>query len=66
VARMVERNPSIRYVEVAGASHYVHDDAPDTFNAYVRAFVQPLLGPHGWRPHQQSPAIGGAHQEKIS
>jgi pimeloyl-ACP methyl ester carboxylesterase len=66
VARMVERNPSIRYAEVAGASHYVHDDAPDTFNAYVRAFVQPLLGPHGWRPHQQSPAIGGAHQEKIS
>lgn len=66
VARMVERNPHIRDVAVPGASHYVHDDAPDSFNAHVRDFVEPLLGPHGWRSHQQSPAISGAHQEKIS
>jgi len=64
VARMVERNPNIREVAIAGASHYVHDDAPAVFNTHVRAFVEPLLGADGWVPHQQSPAATSvAYQE---
>jgi len=64
VARMVERNPNIREIAVASASHYVHDDAPAVFNAHVRAFVEPLLGTDGWASHQQSPATTSvAHQE---
>ena len=67
VARMAERNPHIRDVAVAGASHYVHDDAPAVFNAHVRAFVDSLLGPQGWVSHHQSPAATTVpHQEKIS
>jgi pimeloyl-ACP methyl ester carboxylesterase len=65
VARMVERNPNIREIAVAGASHYVHDDAPASFNAQVRSFVESLLGPESWVPHQQSPAATSvAHQEQ--
>jgi pimeloyl-ACP methyl ester carboxylesterase len=64
VARMTERNPHIREIAVAGASHYVHDDAPAVFNALVRAFVEPMLGMNGWVSHQQSPATASvAHQE---
>ena len=33
------RNPAFNHVTVAGASHYVHDDAPDLFAGLVEAFL---------------------------
>jgi pimeloyl-ACP methyl ester carboxylesterase len=36
---MAERQPLVRWREVAGAGHYVHDDAPDTFIRLVTAFL---------------------------
>jgi pimeloyl-ACP methyl ester carboxylesterase len=43
VMMMCERNPNIRAVTIAGAGHYVHDDAPAEFNSHVREFLTPLL-----------------------
>jgi len=48
VAQMSQRNPAISAVTVPGASHYVHDDMPEVFNAQVRDFLLPRLGPDGW------------------
>lgn len=44
VSTMCGRNPNIRAVSVAGAGHYVHDDAPVEFLMHVREFLTPLLG----------------------
>ena len=35
-------NPNIRTVEVADASHYVHDDQSEVFNALVSRFLGEL------------------------
>lgn len=35
-------NPNIRTVEVADASHYVHDDQSEVFNALVSGFLREL------------------------
>jgi len=37
---MTRRNPLISSVTVPGASHYVHDDAPDLFNQHLRRFIE--------------------------
>lgn len=39
VAEMIRVNPLIDAVTVAGASHYVHDDAPDVFAQHVSRFL---------------------------
>jgi len=44
VSAVCNRNPNIRAVSVAGAGHYVHDDAPGDFLAHVDLFLTPLLG----------------------
>ena len=44
VSAVCSRNPNIRAVSVAGAGHYVHDDAPGAFLAHVERFLTPLLG----------------------
>ena len=44
VTTMCARNPNIRAISIAGAGHYVHDDAPAEFHAQVREFLTPLLG----------------------
>lgn len=36
---MAERLPKLTHVPVEGAGHYVHDDAPEFFNATVRRFL---------------------------
>jgi len=38
-AEMSRRNPHIVWQDVAGASHYVHDDNPDGFEAALDAFL---------------------------
>ncbi|GAQ59789.1 alpha/beta fold hydrolase [Streptomyces scabiei] len=38
-AEMARRNPRIRTVEVPGAGHYVHDDAPDLFHDHLAGFL---------------------------
>jgi len=43
VERMMQRNPYIRSLTVAGASHYVHDDAPDVFNKEVERFLSAIV-----------------------
>lgn len=43
VTTLCARNPNIRAVEIPGAGHYVHDDAPGEFLARVRDFLTPLL-----------------------
>jgi pimeloyl-ACP methyl ester carboxylesterase len=43
VAAVCSRNSNIRAVSVAGAGHYVHDDAPGEFLAHVADFLTPLL-----------------------
>lgn len=43
VTRMCACNANIRAVGVAGAGHYVHDDAPAEFATHVRDFLIPLL-----------------------
>lgn len=37
--RMAQRQPRLRWAEVPGAGHYVHDDRPDEFVARVVAFL---------------------------
>lgn len=39
---MSASNPHVRTVEVAGASHSVHDDQGEVFNALVAAFLESL------------------------
>jgi len=41
-AEMTRRNPLIRAVDVAGAGHYVHDDAPDVFRDHLTGFLRSL------------------------
>jgi pimeloyl-ACP methyl ester carboxylesterase len=36
---MAEANPNVRWVEIADAGHYVHDDQPEVFHRVVRAFL---------------------------
>ncbi|MFF2654944.1 alpha/beta fold hydrolase [Streptomyces sp. NPDC058045] len=36
---MAERNPRVRTLEIPGAGHYVHDDAPDLFSAAIEQFL---------------------------
>lgn len=36
---MAEANPHVRWVEIADAGHYVHDDQPEAFHRVVRAFL---------------------------
>lgn len=42
VDRMCTSNPRIRSVTIAGATHYVHDDAPAQFASAVERFLEPL------------------------
>ncbi len=42
VAAMSEANPHIRTVEIADASHYVHDDQSERFNAVVTGYLAGL------------------------
>lgn len=39
VSQMVSSNPHIEAVTVAGATHYVHDDAPEVFIEHVTCFL---------------------------
>lgn len=39
VLEMEQRNPRITHASVAGASHYVHDDRAEHFNALVAGFL---------------------------
>ncbi|MEW2116110.1 alpha/beta hydrolase [Streptomyces sp. NPDC005474] len=39
-AEMVRRNPLIRTVDIPGAGHYVHDDAPDLFHQHLTGFLR--------------------------
>ena len=41
--QMAERQPRLRWQEIAGAGHYVHDDAPEAFLAAVRRFLREAL-----------------------
>ena len=36
---MAEANPHVRWIEIADAGHYVHDDQPEVFHRVVRAFL---------------------------
>ncbi|WP_079053726.1 alpha/beta fold hydrolase [Streptomyces graminilatus] len=36
---MAARNPRVRAVEIPGAGHYVHDDAPDAFHHQIAQFL---------------------------
>ncbi|MFI0822047.1 alpha/beta fold hydrolase [Streptomyces sp. NPDC021098] len=38
-AEMTARNPRVRTVEMPGAGHYVHDDAPDAFHHHLELFL---------------------------
>jgi len=49
VAQMEERNEAIAAVSVPGASHYVHDDAPDIYARHISDFLSPRLRPDGWK-----------------
>lgn len=43
--RMVTRRPDTRLVDIAGAGHWIHDDAPDAMAAAIGAFLtDPALG----------------------
>jgi pimeloyl-ACP methyl ester carboxylesterase len=37
---MTLRNPRIRLVDVPGAGHYVHDDAPEPFHHHFTRFLR--------------------------
>lgn len=37
------KKPDIQFIEVAGASHYVHDDQPDLFNKTVNKFLNKMV-----------------------
>ena len=41
---MVRVNPGIQLAEIAGASHYVHDDQLDSFNRTLREWLDDLSG----------------------
>ncbi|MEV4976664.1 alpha/beta fold hydrolase [Streptomyces scopuliridis] len=41
-AEMSTRNPLIQSVEIPGAGHYVHDDAPDAFHDVIEQFLSSL------------------------
>lgn len=41
-AEMTVRNPLVRAVEIPGAGHYVHDDAPDAFHQQLQQFLTSL------------------------
>jgi len=45
VTEMQRRNAYIQSLTVAGASHYVHDDAPAAFVRHVRRFLSATLRP---------------------
>jgi pimeloyl-ACP methyl ester carboxylesterase len=36
---MADANPHVRWVEIADAGHYVHDDQPEAFHRVVRSFL---------------------------
>jgi len=36
---MAEANPRVRWVEIADAGHYVHDDQPEVFHRVAREFL---------------------------
>ncbi|GGL08191.1 alpha/beta fold hydrolase [Streptomyces flaveus] len=40
MAAMTQRNPRIHTVEIPGAGHYVHDDAPDLFHHRLTRFLR--------------------------
>jgi len=42
VAQMKERKPDLKVVEIADASHYVHDDQSQIFNDVVQAFLKQI------------------------
>ncbi|WP_459853611.1 alpha/beta fold hydrolase [Dongia sp. agr-C8] len=41
---MAKRNENLRWVEIARASHYVHDDNPEDYNREVSAFLSAVAG----------------------
>jgi len=41
-AEMSTRNPRVRTVEIPGAGHYVHDDAPGAFHRHLEEFLTSL------------------------
>jgi esterase len=45
LAAMQEQNSNIRTVEIAGASHYVHDDQSDAFNRIVAGYLREMTKP---------------------
>lgn len=45
LAMMQEQNSNIRTVEIAGASHYVHDDQSDAFNRIVAGYLRDMTKP---------------------
>lgn len=47
-AAMTAANPYVRACEIAGATHYVHDDQPDVFNRILRSWLDGLDDP-AWR-----------------
>lgn len=49
VEALEARNPVLTHATVAEASHYVHDDAPETFARLVEGFLAGLKACHGAR-----------------
>ena len=47
VLEMERRNPRFTHATVDRASHYVHDDAPDIFNALVAGWLSGLRSASG-------------------
>lgn len=45
LAAMQEQNSQIRTVEIADASHYVHDDQSDAFNRIVAGYLREMTKP---------------------
>ena len=39
IEEITTRKPHIQFIEIAGASHYVHDDQPKIFNSSVQNFL---------------------------
>lgn len=48
--RMVEAAPCIEWFDIAGASHYVHDDNPADFLSQLEAFLMRVEAAEGVRP----------------
>ena len=42
---MADANPNVRWVEIPGATHFVHEDNPEAFNREVTRFLDDLRGP---------------------